>query len=109
MYFLGVSVMLKKRYLADKNTCKVTFTIDHSAVSGAKAVSLVGDFNNWDTAADPMKRGKHNGFTKTVELPCGDSYQFRYLIDGSIWENDAAADGYQPTPFGDSDNSVVEV
>lgn len=100
--------MLKKQYLADHETCKVTFTIDHGAAEAAEVVSLVGDFNDWNEEANPMKRRKSGGFSTTVKLPCGDSYQFRYVIDGTIWENDAEADDYVPSPFG-SDNSVVEV
>jgi len=100
--------MLKKQFLADKKTCKVTFSIDHGAAEAAKGISLVGDFNDWNDEVDPMKRSKTGRFSTTVKLPCGESYQFRYVIDGSIWENDADADDYVPSPFG-SDNSVVDV
>lgn len=100
--------MLSKEYLGDKKTCKVTFTIDHGAAKEAQDIALVGDFNDWDETVDCMKRNSDGSFSKTVKLKCGDSYQFRYIIDGSVWENDAEADAYTPTPYG-SDNSVVEV
>lgn len=100
--------MIKKQYLADNETCKVTFTIDHDVVEDADAVHLLGDFNDWDAASLPMKRNKSGAFSTSVKLPCGERYQFRYLIDETTWENDAAADDYVPSPFG-SDNSVVEV
>tara|TARA_R110002049_G_scaffold232546_1_gene405145 strand:+ start:7393 stop:7704 length:312 start_codon:yes stop_codon:yes gene_type:complete len=100
--------MLKKEFLKDNKTCKVTFMIDHGPVAEAEVVSLVGDFNDWDPSADPMKRSKDGRFSKSVKLDCGDRYQFRYVIDGTVWENDAEADDYVPTPFG-SDNSVVDV
>ena len=100
--------MLKKEILADKKTCNVTFTIDHGPVSEAKVVSLVGEFNDWDPSADPMKRSKSGSFSKSMQLDCGDRYQFRYVIDGTIWENDAEADDYVQAPFG-NDNSVVDV
>lgn len=100
--------MLKKQFLADKKTCKVTFEIDHGAASEAHVVSIVGDFNGWDPSSDPMKPTKGGGFSKTLNLKCGDSYQFRYIIDDTVWENDAAADDYVPTPYG-GDNSVVDV
>lgn len=101
--------MLKKRYLADKKACKVTFTTDPVVTKTAAEASVVGDFNDWDANTDPMKRRKDGTFAATIKLGCGEHYQFRYLIDGSIWENDAAADSYVRTPFGDSDNSVIEV
>lgn len=99
--------MLKKQYQAGHETCKVTFTIDHAVAHDAQAVSVVGDFNDWDVTANPMKRRSDGSFDAMIKLSRGESYQFRYLIDGSIWENDAEADGYVPTPFGDCDNSVV--
>ncbi len=57
--------MLKKQYLDDKKTCKVTFSIGHDATEDVKVVSLVGDFNDWDAEADPMKRGKSGDFSTT--------------------------------------------
>ncbi len=37
-----------------------------------------------------------------------DAVRFRYLLDGERWENDWAADGYVPNPFG-SEDSLLEV
>ena len=102
--------MLKRQFLADKQTCKVTFTFHPADPADIEEVAVVGDFNDWDAKANPMKRrGKNGTFSATAKLPCGRSYQFRYLINGSLWENDAAADAYVPTPFGDSDNSVLNL
>ena len=101
--------MLKKQYLADHKTCKVTFTLKRDRTHGAHEVSLVGDFNQWDDTANPMKHLENGNFTTTVKLDCGASYQFRYLIDGTMWENDWDADAYETTPFGDSENSIVNV
>lgn len=101
--------MLKKQYLADQKTCKVTFTLGRDLAREAHDISLVGDFNRWDETANPMKRLKDGRFTTAVKLDCGESYQFRYLIDGIVWENDWDADGYETTPFGDSENSIVFV
>jgi hypothetical protein len=36
-------------------------------------------------------------------VEAGRQYRFRYLIDGERWENDHAADGYAPNPFGSED------
>ena len=73
----------------------------------AKRVSLVGEFNNWLPLATPMKRLKTGAFSATVDLETGRSYQFRYLLEQSRWENEPDADDYSPTPYGDSDNSVI--
>ena len=96
--------MLKKQYLKTKNVCKVTFSLP-AAVQG-ETVFLVGDFNNWDEKATPMKRQKDGSFTTVIELEKGREYQFRYLVNGTEWHNDWEADRYVPNPFS-GDNSVV--
>jgi 1,4-alpha-glucan branching enzyme len=88
-----------------KNKTKVTFTIPKSVGKTAASAYLVGDFNNWDTAALPMKKLKEGAFTATIDLETGKEYQFRYLIDGS-WQNDESADKYVPSGTGD-ENSVI--
>ena len=97
---------LKKQFLKSKPVCKVTFRVDASEASGAKTVQLLGDFNNWDKSAEPMSALKSNDFTATLELESGKEYQFRYLIDGNIWKNEAQADSHVANSFGE-ENSVV--
>src|SRR5690606_9715129 len=100
--------MLKKSYSKTKSVCNVTFTLPTEAVNGAKDVRVLGDFNNWSWENGyKMKAGK-NEFTTAVELEAGKAYQFRYLIDNHIWENDWAADNYVQTPFGIT-NSVISL
>ena len=99
---------IKKEYLIRKGVCKVTFKLPKIAATGAKNVSIVGDFNGWNIYANPMKKLKSGDFTITLELKPGREYQFRYLIDDTRWENDWNADKYVKGPFG-SDNSVIYV
>ncbi len=99
--------MLKKLYRPDRATCEVSFTIDRDASKGATTASLVGDFNCWDPEANVMTRRKDGSFETKLDLACGERHEFRYVLDGRIWENDAQADEYVPTPYGDADNSVV--
>ena len=98
---------IKKRYLKSRPICKVTFKLPEGAAKSAGTVNLVGEFNNWDIHTIPMKRLKNGTFTATIDLKRGREYQFRYLIDKRIWENDWNADKYVPTPYANSDNSVV--
>jgi hypothetical protein len=100
---------IKRQYLKSRNTCKVTFTLPRIAAKDAKSVFVVGDFNNWNVYANPMKRLKNGEYTTRIELDPGREYQFRYLIDQSRWENDWNADKYIKNPYGDSDNSVIIV
>jgi len=100
--------MIKKAYSKTKPTCKVTFTLPKVAAATAAEVKLVGTFNDWNHAVAPIMKSLKNEYKAVVELPAGQNYEFRYLIDGAQWENHWAADAYRPTPFG-VDNSVVFV
>lgn len=100
---------LKKQLLKSKPVCKVTFKLSKEAADGGQSACLVGDFNDWDKSATPMKALKTGGFSVTVDLETGRDYQFRYLVDGARWENDDEADRYEFSPFAGSENSVVEV
>ena len=99
---------IEKEYLKRKDVCKVTFRLPKVAAPGARNVSIVGDFNEWNIYASPMKKLQGGDFTITLELKPGKEYQFRYLIDDNRWENDWNADKYVKGPFG-SDNSVIYV
>ena len=75
----------------------------------AERVSVVGDFNDWDTAATPMKRNHSGGdWSATVVLEAGQRYRFRYLLDGKEWTNDWYADDYEVNAYGSCD-SVVDL
>jgi 1,4-alpha-glucan branching enzyme len=95
--------MLKKKFFKSKPTCQVTFHLPKDVT--AKEVFLVGDFNDWNQSATPLKKAK-NVWKTTLELEQGQEYQFRYLVDGAEWYNDEAADKYIPNNI-DGDNSVV--
>lgn len=98
--------MLKKK--VSKTAAKITFTLPIQAIANAKEVRVVGDFNNWDWENAPVMKASKKEYSTTITLAAGKQYQFRYLADNGIWENDWAADNYVPAPF-NVDNSVVEV
>ena len=98
--------MLLKKYSKDGKNCTVTFVLP--AQIKAKTAHLYGDFTKWENAPKSMVRHEDGSFTAEMTLPTGNSYRFRYLLDGGHWENDWAADAYAPNPFGTED-SVVNV
>ena len=100
-------VGIKKEYFKTRHICRVTFRLSKTATTDAKSVCIVGDFNNWNIHADPMKRLKNGDYTIKLDLEPGKEYQYRYFIDESRWENDWNADKYVRSLYGDSDNSVV--
>lgn len=100
---------IKKQYLKTKSVCKVTFTLPKDIAGSAGSVYIVGEFNGWDANSHPMKLQKDGSFNLTINLEKGREYQYRYLLNGSTWENDDCADKYVKSPYGNSENSVVVV
>ncbi len=98
---------LKKKFLKNKSVCRVTFEVSQEIGKTAKMIHIVGDFNNWDRSASPMKHSKEGGFTAAIDLETGRTYQFRYLLDEDRWENENEADRQELTVYGDSYNSVI--
>jgi 1,4-alpha-glucan branching enzyme len=95
--------MITKKFFKSKDTCKITFELPKDVE--AKSASVVGDFNNWDPEASPLKKVKGTWKT-TLDLDNGREYEYRYLIDGSKWVNDPEADKYIPNNI-DGNNCVV--
>ncbi len=100
--------MLKKEVSKSKSVAKVTFTLPIEAITGAKEVRVLGEFNNWDWATAPVMKANKTNYTTTINLVPGKTYEFRYKADNGLWANDWAADNYTPAPY-NVDNSVVVV
>ena len=74
---------------------------------GARTVSLVGDFNNWDARLTPM-RGAPDGRLWTVTIPLSvGRHRYAFLVNGSRWQADPSAPRAQDD-FG-APSSVVTV
>jgi len=98
---------LKKSFSKDKKKCTVTFTVSAEAAKNAEKINIAGDFNSWSSTDTAMKKAKDGSFSVKIELDADREYQFRYLLDGTKWENDWNADKYIPAPYSNADNSVV--
>lgn len=84
---------------------KVTFAVLGDGVDGD--VAVVGDFNDWDPTADPLRR--HDGWlSASLDLEPGRRYRFRYLAEGGRWFNDSDVGVYEPNGMGDED-SVLDL
>ena len=86
---------IKKQYLKKDGVCKTTFSLK-SDNEKIETVRILGDFNNWDRNCEPMKNNKIGGFSQVINLESGKSYQFRYLINNSVWEDEPDADTFVP-------------
>ncbi|MEP7359623.1 MAG: isoamylase early set domain-containing protein [Anaerolineales bacterium] len=97
--------MLTKRKLG-RGKVRVTFSMP--PLDDVTQMSLVGEFNDWDIDATPLKLGADGQWSTSLSLEEGRDYQFRYLANGLEWHNDWAADRYQLNEHG-TDNSVVSL
>jgi 1,4-alpha-glucan branching enzyme len=96
---------ISKKFLKSKPVCKVTFELEGVE---AETVVAVGDFNNWNTAATPLKKFKNGKFKTTVDLAVDESYEFKYVADG-VYFNDEQADAFKWNDYASSDNGVLNV
>lgn len=76
---------------------RVTFTLP--AEDPGAAVSVVGDFNDWDPFAHPLRRRANRTRSASVTVPAGSTLRFRYLAEGGHWFND---DTTSPADGGDA-------
>ncbi len=100
---------IKKQYLKSKPVCKVTFKISAKEADGASKAQVVGSFNGWDTAAGEMNALKNGSFSYSLDLESGKEYQFRYLLDGEKWINEADADAKATNEFNEQNDILSTI
>lgn len=81
--------MIKTTKPGRNGTVRVTFALPADQPFGA--VSVVGDFNDWDPFAHPLRRRANGTRSAAVTVPAGTMLRFRYLAEGGIWFNDETA------------------
>jgi 1,4-alpha-glucan branching enzyme len=72
----------------------------------AKAVSVAGDFNNWQPEKTPMQKAADGAWQVKINLTKG-TYRYRLVVDGR-WQQDPHNSKAEPNPYGEL-NSVLEV
>jgi 1,4-alpha-glucan branching enzyme len=95
--------MIKKEKLPNGQV-RVTFELPANV--WADTIHLVGSFNAWNRTSHPLRQQRDGSWSITIDLPANQEFEFRYLLNGTDWHNDWAADKYVRNEFG-SDNSVV--
>jgi hypothetical protein len=94
--------MIKKRFFKTKDDVEVTFEYEGEDVT---SVVLVSEHNNWQPVE--MTRLKRGAFQTKERLPKNGRFQFRYLVNGTVWVNDETADDHVDNEHG-SQNSVID-
>jgi 1,4-alpha-glucan branching enzyme len=70
-------------------TVRVTFALPAGEPAGA--VSVVGNFNDWNPYAHPLRRRANGSRSAVISVPAGATLHFRYLAEGGVWFDDEAA------------------
>lgn len=96
---------IKKQVIKSKPVVKVTFSIE---AKEANSASVVGDFNNWNPAEGALSKLKSGTFKAVFDLPKDNSFEFKYIVDGS-YVNENEADSYRWNEFANAENSVLEI
>lgn len=98
--------MIQKTFVEveGQTVARVTFTLPETV--WADHITLVGDFNNWDTQSHCFGRNGSGVWIITVDLEPRRAYQFRYFQDNRQWINDSSADACVHNIYG-SDNFIV--
>lgn len=87
-----------------QNQVLVRFVIH---VQGAREVAVAGDFNGWDPAAAPLQAvAEPDVFAITLPLKKGETYSYKFLVDGKWIEDPTAA--ARPDGFG-ARNSILRL
>ncbi len=93
-----------RRQAPKAGNVKVTFALPDTDVN----VSVVGEFNDWDPLAHPLKKRTNGTRSVVVEIPVGRAYQFRYLAEGGVFFNDDMADAFEPNDRGE-EHSILQL
>ena len=90
--------MIKQSPVKGKDKVKVSFILPSDAVTGK--VSVVGDFNDWDPFAHPLRPRSNGTRSVAVTLPAQRRFAFRYLDEAGRWHDDDAAHDFQENGMG---------
>ncbi|MDO8388975.1 MAG: isoamylase early set domain-containing protein [Actinomycetota bacterium] len=85
------------------DVAKITFAVP---ADRSTAVSVVGEFNEWDPSAHPLRKRSNGTRSVTIELPVGRSWEYLYVTTDGAFVADPDAELHVPNPYGGS-NSVL--
>ncbi len=93
--------MIKTSKPGRDGTVRVTFALPEGQPGGA--VSVVGNFNDWNPHTHPLRKRANQTRSAAVTVKAGTTLQFRYLAEGGVWFDDETA------PAGQGADAVITV
>lgn len=94
-----------KRSKPTAGSVKVTFVVPLSDCE--QPVSVVGDFNQWDPLATPLRKRSNGTRSASIDLSEGSAHRFKYLADGGEWFCDDDADDFVENEYSSVDSLIV--
>lgn len=94
-----------KRTTSTSESVKVTFVVPVADCD--RPVSVVGDFNQWDPLANPLRKRSNGTRSASVELSVGASYRFKYLAEDGAWFCDEQADDHVANEYASVDSILI--
>jgi 1,4-alpha-glucan branching enzyme len=95
--------MIDTKQVDGDGRVQITFTVP----ADRDAVSVVGDFNDWDPSALPMER-QGDVRAASVEVDLGRRYAFRYVTRDGEWFDDDDVSEFEPNGLGGF-NGVIDL
>jgi len=74
----------------------------------ANSVSLVGDFNSWNSALTPLAKNDSGLWFAEIDAPKSGSYHYKFVVDGNRWLEDPSNGMKVPDNYGGL-NSVLAI
>ena len=78
--------MIKTTKPGRNGTVRVTFALPIDEPDGA--VSVVGNFNDWNPFTHPLRKRANQTRSAAVTVKAGSTLHFRYLAEGGVWFDD---------------------
>jgi hypothetical protein len=104
----GLGILVGRRSVSPpvlgETTRAVEFVLRTSADS---TVAVVGDFNDWDPRATPLRAASDSLWSVVVPLRPG-RYRYTFVVDGTRWRRDPSAPRALEDDFG-TPTSVITV
>jgi hypothetical protein len=78
--------LIKTTKPGQDGTVRVTFALPIDEPGGA--VSVVGNFNDWNPFTHPLRKRANRTRSAAVTVQAGSTLHFRYLAEGGVWFDD---------------------
>ncbi len=78
--------MIKTSKPGRDGTVRVTFALPIDLPGGA--VSVVGNFNDWNPYTHPLRKRANQTRSAAITVRAGSTLRFRYLAEGGVWFDD---------------------